>query len=102
MTETKLSGAAPELFDAVAYVLRRIGTDPDFAYYCGAGTETLDRCVRAYAAATGRDPTEIRAEVLVDRQPEYRRREPRVVELQRRVEGLERALAAHSIRVESF
>lgn len=64
MSDELVRGAAPQLLDAVAYVLRRIGSDRNVGYYCGAATETLARCCRAYAAATGRDPKEVEREVL--------------------------------------
>jgi hypothetical protein len=58
-------GAAPELFDAVEYLINRIARDPDVQYYCGACTETLARLSRAYGKATGRDAEEIARRVAM-------------------------------------
>ena len=85
--------AADKLLDAVTYALNRMRTDPDFAYVAGLGTETFARLTAAYASATGDDLERVRDLCLEDAQPEYRRRESRVVELQRRVAELESALA---------
>jgi len=48
--------------DAVAYALRRVGTDPEFRWHM-IGTETLDRLCKAYAALTDRTSEDVMAEV---------------------------------------
>ena len=92
-SQEMIKDAADKLLDAVTYALNRMRTDPDFAYVAGLGTETFARLTAAYAAATGDDLERVRTLCVEDAQPEYRRREPRVVELQRRVDELESALA---------
>lgn len=44
----------PIISEAIAHVLRRAGTDPDFHYHMAA-TESLERLCKARAAITGED-----------------------------------------------
>ncbi len=91
MTNLK-KDAADKMLDAIAYALRRVQEDPDFADVMIA-TETLARLSAAYAAATGDDLERVRTLCMQDMQPEHRRREPRRIVMQRRIEELEHALA---------
>lgn len=57
--DDRIIAAAPALFNAVVYLLRRIHSDPNVQYYCGAFTESLRLLSDAYAKATGEDADEI-------------------------------------------
>lgn len=88
----RIAAAAGELFSAVSYMLRRVGTDPDFRHHM-LMTETLERACRAYALAVGRDDwQELRREVSEDKQPEYRKLRPQLVEVREERDRLLKAV----------
>lgn len=72
---------------AVNYILDRIQTDPDVYYYLGPGTESFALLCAAEAARTGEPTDEVRKRRRKDLQPEYRRRQAKVVELEERIES---------------
>lgn len=87
MLRTLEKARAEELaLDAVVYLLRRIGEDPDLGYYLGFGMESFRRLCLAWAAHTGRPLAEVEEEAWRDRQPPHRKREPEVLELRKRLE----------------
>lgn len=77
-----------QLLDAVRYALRRVQTDPGFAYHM-LHTETMERLVRAVAATTGEEYEGLMRVCSEDKQPEYRRMEPQLVVERRRMAALE-------------
>ena len=81
--------SAPALLDAVQYTLRRVGTDPDFRHHM-LMTETMDRLCRALSEVTGQEFEALKREYSLDRQPDYRRREPQLTVERRQVATLER------------
>jgi len=76
------------LYRAVKYALDRSQTDPDFHWVCGWGSEAFHRLCVAEAAYLGKPLEEIERERKRDLQPDYRRREPEVLVLRKRVEEL--------------
>lgn len=80
--------AAVLCYEAVRYALDRSQTDPDFRWVCGWGTEAWHRLVKAEAAYLGQLVEDVVARRHVDLQPDYRSREPEVVELRRRLAEL--------------
>lgn len=84
--------ATVKLYAAAEYALDRIQTDPDVRYYCGWGTEMFHLLCVAEAAHLGLALETVEASRRVDLQPVYRKRDPRVVELQERVRALEEGL----------
>lgn len=79
--------------DAVAQIIRRIQNDADLAYLIGWGTTSYQRLVAAEVAATGCAQQEAEQRVRYTGN-----REPRVVELQNRVERLERLADEYETR----
>jgi len=79
------TGLAAEMYGAVKYALDRQQTNADFGYYAGPLTETFDRLVRAEASYLG-EPVEV---IEKRRSKQQDRRQPRVVELEERIEQLE-------------
>lgn len=57
-----LSVQVASAHDAIAYVLRRVGEDAEFAYHM-LFTETLDRLIRAHAILVDSDPVAIREDI---------------------------------------
>ena len=82
--DDQTTSAAPALFRAVQYLIRRIHRDPNLQYYCGACTESLRLLSDAYAQATGKNAEEIeRAAATADCG------EAHVLELKRQIRELE-------------
>lgn len=82
---------------AIQYVLSRTQTDPDLGYYLGRGSEAFRLLCVAEAALTGEGhPREVEDRRARDLQPEYRRRRPRVILLEERVQELEDRLAGEA------
>lgn len=79
------------LADAVAYALRRVQEDPEFAYHM-LHTETFRRLCLAYAHHAGKPIEEIEATYSRDMQPEHSKREPRCAQDRDRVHALETLL----------
>jgi hypothetical protein len=77
--------ASDPVRDAIAYLMRRLGEDPDVAYYLGYGTESFRQLCLAQAALTGKSFEEVERLARIDRQPSYRRREPEVLMLRKRL-----------------
>src|SRR5262245_17277402 len=99
MTTTNDPGTAPATKDAdtrkieactsaLVYLGRQIQENPDVCYYIGFGTESFHRIAVALATLTDRSVDEVEAALREDRQPSYRRREPEVVILRKRVDEL--------------
>ena len=84
------------LLDAVQYALNRAQTDPEFRWHM-LGTETMDRLVKAEAAALGEPVAEVMAKRETDAQPEYRRRRAECSINRDRVRLLEGLLEDHGI-----
>jgi hypothetical protein len=77
---------------ACAYLLNRIQTDPDVGYYLGFGTQSFDMLCAAEAEFTGKTLEEVQELRGQDLQPAHRKREPKVLELEARVEELQEKL----------
>lgn len=90
-----LAKASGPLFLAAVYVLRRMQVDPDFADVMIL-TETHERLCQAVALATGADIAELRRETSEDRQPAHRRREPRRLVAEGRLEAIEARISGES------
>jgi hypothetical protein len=74
---------------AVRGLLTRSQLDPDVGWLISPGTESFERLCDAEAAFLGCDVAMIRDQRGKDLQPEYRRRQPQVVELRSRIDELE-------------
>jgi hypothetical protein len=80
--------AQETLYRAVKYALDRTQTDPDFRWVCGWGTEAFHRLCVAEAEHLGKPLEEIEKTRTVDLQPDYRKREPEILVLRKRIEEL--------------
>lgn len=76
------------MYLGIKYLLDRLQEDPDVMWYCGPGTETFRRLCMAEAAYLGCPLKEVEKARMVDLQPSYRKREPEVIELRKRLEAL--------------
>ncbi len=77
------------LYRAVKYALDRSQTDPDFRWVCGWGTEAFHRLCNAEAAYLDKPLEEIERQRMIDLQPDYRKRDPEILVLRKRIEELE-------------
>lgn len=80
-----------QLYEAIRYALDRGQSDPDFRYHM-IGSETHERLIAAEALYLNEEPPTVRARRTQDRQPSYRRQEPREITLQAEIDDLERRL----------
>lgn len=81
-----------KLLEAVRYLLTRAQTDTELAYVLGPCTEAWERLVAAEAVALGHHVEVRRVDRMRDLRAPHCRRDPRVVELEARVEELEEEL----------
>jgi len=81
---------------AVKHILDRVQTDPDFAHVMIL-TESHHLCCEAEAEETGEDVETVKDRRSVDKQPNYRRREPEIVVRRRQLRAAHRKLEENGI-----
>lgn len=85
MATSELSPRERLLYKAIAYILDRTQLDPDLAFALH-DTQAWEYLVEAEANVLELETTVVREIRQEDRQPPYRRRQPRVVELQEQID----------------
>lgn len=88
--ERQQATAGDLAIEAVKYALDRIQVDPDLAHVIDPFTQLFHLLCRAEAAHRGQPLEDVKDDRSDDLQPEHRRRKARVVELEERLEALEK------------
>jgi hypothetical protein len=84
-----LVGAAPEMANAVKYLLDRSQENPDLGYYVGPGMQSFHLLCKAEAKYSGRELAEVEKERGRDLQHKHSKRKPEVVERRDEVHRLQ-------------
>jgi septal ring factor EnvC (AmiA/AmiB activator) len=74
--------------EAIRHILHRVQDDPDFAWHM-VGTESLSRCVTAYAVHLGIDPDRMRSDLESNIAAMQTQKKTRIQSLEEQIDSLE-------------